>query len=52
MRRAIQNLIEDPMAEALLEGRFKTGDSVLIDRQGEDMVMTPAEETAPEPAGA
>jgi ATP-dependent Clp protease ATP-binding subunit ClpC len=52
MRRAIQNLIEDPMAEALLEGRFKTGDTVLIDRQGEDMVMTPKEAPAPEPAGA
>jgi ATP-dependent Clp protease ATP-binding subunit ClpC len=53
MRRAIQNLIEDPMAEALLEGRFKTGDNVLIDRQGEDMVMTLQEEAAAvEPAGA
>ncbi|HLH22775.1 MAG TPA: ATP-dependent Clp protease ATP-binding subunit [Chloroflexota bacterium] len=52
MRRAIQNLIEDPMAEALLEGRFKAGDTVLIDRQGEDMVMTPQEAPAPEPAGA
>ncbi|HZS02793.1 MAG TPA: ATP-dependent Clp protease ATP-binding subunit [Chloroflexota bacterium] len=52
MRRAIQNLIEDPMAEALLEGRFKSGDTVLIDRQGEDMVMTPKEAPAPEPAGA
>jgi ATP-dependent Clp protease ATP-binding subunit ClpC len=53
MRRAIQNLIEDPMAEALLEGRFKTGDNVLIDRQGEDMVMTVQEQPAlAEPAGA
>src|SRR5262249_1894827 len=43
MRRAIQNLIEDPLAEALLEGRFKTGDTVLIDRQGDDLVMTPME---------
>ncbi len=54
MRRAIQNLIEDPLAEALLEGRFKTGDSVLIDRQGDDLVMTPKTEEAPlaEPAQA
>jgi ATP-dependent Clp protease ATP-binding subunit ClpC len=43
MRRAIQNLIEDPLAEALLEGRFKSGDTVLIDRQGDDLVMTPME---------
>ncbi len=53
MRRAIQNLIEDPMAEGLLAGRFKTGDNVLIDRQGEDLVMTHMEEPAvAEPAGA
>src|SRR3712207_7202965 len=31
MRRAIQNLIEDPLAESLLEGRFKSGD--LVDRK-------------------
>jgi ATP-dependent Clp protease ATP-binding subunit ClpC len=48
MRRAIQNLVEDPMAEALLEGRFKTGDTVLIDRQGDDLVMTPVEEAVVE----
>jgi ATP-dependent Clp protease ATP-binding subunit ClpC len=55
MRRAIQNLIEDPMAEALLEGRFKTGDNVLIDRQGDELAMTLIEAPAqpePEPAGA
>jgi len=46
MRRAIQNLIEDPLAEALLEGRFKSGDSVLIDRQGDDLAMTPKVEEA------
>ncbi len=54
MRRAIQNLIEDPMAEALLEGRFKSGDTVLIDRQGDDLVMTTMEQqpALAEPAGA
>jgi ATP-dependent Clp protease ATP-binding subunit ClpC len=46
MRRAIQNLIEDPLAEALLEGRFKSGDLVLIDRQGDDLAMTPKAEEA------
>ena len=29
MRRAIQNLIEDPLAEGLLHGRFQPGDIVL-----------------------
>ncbi|RKY15250.1 MAG: hypothetical protein DRQ55_19785, partial [Planctomycetota bacterium] len=32
LRRVIQNLIEDPLAEALLVGTFKAGDSVRIDR--------------------
>jgi len=39
MRRAIQNLIEDPLAEGLLHSRFTPGDVVVIDRQGEDLVM-------------
>jgi ATP-dependent Clp protease ATP-binding subunit ClpC len=39
MRRAIQNLIEDPLAEGLLHGRFSQGDTILIDRQGDDLVM-------------
>jgi ATP-dependent Clp protease ATP-binding subunit ClpC len=50
MRRAIQNLIEDPLAEGLLHGRFQPGDVVLIDRVGEDLTLetkqsAPAEET-------
>jgi ATP-dependent Clp protease ATP-binding subunit ClpC len=39
MRRTIQNLIEDPLAEGLLHGRFKPGDIVTVDRQGEDLVL-------------
>jgi ATP-dependent Clp protease ATP-binding subunit ClpC len=39
MRRAIQNLIEDPLAEGLLHGRFSSGDTIVIDRQGEDLTM-------------
>ncbi len=31
LRRIITNLIEDPLAEGLLEGRFKGGDNVMID---------------------
>lgn len=31
LRRIITNLVEDPMAEGLLEGRFRAGDTVLID---------------------
>ena len=32
LRRVIQNMIEDPLAEALLLGRFTAGQTVLIDR--------------------
>ena len=32
LRRVIQNMIEDPLAEALLLGRFKGGQTVVIDR--------------------
>ena len=39
MRRTIQNLIEDPLAEGLLHGRFKPGDVVMIGRQGDDLTL-------------
>jgi len=39
MRRAIQNLIEDPLAEGLLHGRFRPGDVVLVDRVGDDLTL-------------
>ena len=31
LRRAIQTLIEDPLAEALLQGEWKAGDIILVD---------------------
>ena len=31
LRRIITNLIEDPLAEGLLDGRFQNGDKVLVD---------------------
>jgi ATP-dependent Clp protease ATP-binding subunit ClpC len=39
MRRAIQNLIEDPLAEGLLHSRFRPGDTVLVDRVGDDLTL-------------
>jgi ATP-dependent Clp protease ATP-binding subunit ClpC len=39
MRRAIQNLIEDPLAEGLLHGRFQPGDVVLVDRHDDDLTL-------------
>ncbi len=31
MRRIITNLIEDPLSEGVLEGRFQPGDTVIVD---------------------
>ncbi|MFP4436208.1 MAG: ATP-dependent Clp protease ATP-binding subunit [Chloroflexaceae bacterium] len=33
LRRIITNLVEDPLAEGLLEGQFRNGDTVVIDTQ-------------------
>jgi len=51
MRRAIQNLIEDPLAEGLLHGRFQPGDTVLVDRAGDDLTLE-TKPSEPEPAAA
>jgi len=41
LRRTIQNLVEDPLAELLLQGEFSTGDSVEIDTANEKIVIKP-----------
>ncbi|MCM8744921.1 ATP-dependent Clp protease ATP-binding subunit [Thermomicrobium sp. CFH 73360] len=43
LRRIIQNLIEDPLAEAILAGRFKPGSTVRIDVRDELLTIEPAE---------
>ncbi len=35
LRRVIQNLVEDPLAEALLLGSFTPGQTILVDRSGD-----------------
>jgi ATP-dependent Clp protease ATP-binding subunit ClpB len=37
MKRAIQRLIQDPLALAVLEGRFGEGDTVSVERDGDSM---------------
>ena len=37
MKRAIQRLIQDPLALAVLEGRFGAGDTVSVERDGDSM---------------
>jgi len=41
LRRAVQRLIEDPLAERLLMGDFKAGDTIYVDVQnGETVFLT------------
>jgi ATP-dependent Clp protease ATP-binding subunit ClpC len=47
LRRVIQNEIEDRLSEALLEGRFQPGETILIDTtEGGDIVLTKQETPA------
>ena len=41
LRRTIQNLVEDPLAESFLQGEFFPGDSVMIDTDNEKIVIKP-----------
>jgi len=40
LRRAIQNMVEDKLAEEMLEGRISKGDMVLIDAQNDELTFT------------
>jgi len=46
LRRVIQNELEDRLSEALLEGRFGPGDTVFIDVQSGEIVLTTQEAPA------
>ena len=46
LRRVIQNEIEDRLSEALLEERFSEGDTIKIDIQNDEIVMTNVSEPA------
>jgi ATP-dependent Clp protease ATP-binding subunit ClpC len=50
LRRAIMDLIEDPLSEKLLSGEIEPGDTVLIDADGDEVVMRPEAQPEPEPA--
>ena len=48
LRRVLQNMVEDPLAEALLLGRFKAGHTIVIDRSEEDgLTIEPQIEKTP-----
>ncbi|MGQ9625493.1 MAG: ATP-dependent Clp protease ATP-binding subunit [Anaerolineae bacterium] len=39
LKRLIQNKVEDPLSEGLLEGRFRPGEAILADLEGEEIVF-------------
>ncbi|NNJ13125.1 ATP-dependent Clp protease ATP-binding subunit [Chloroflexales bacterium ZM16-3] len=52
LRRIITNLIEDPLAEGLLAGRFQTGDMVVIDTQDDLLRLRSQRQIDAEEAGS
>ena len=39
LKRAIQRLLQDPLAKAILEGQYKPGDIIHVDRDGDHLVI-------------
>jgi ATP-dependent Clp protease ATP-binding subunit ClpC len=51
LRRVIQQKVEDPLSDALLSGQFHDKDTILVELQGEEVVLVRAEgEPEPPPA--
>ena len=42
LRRVIQDMIEDKLSEDLLRGKFRSGDTVVVDVEGNEIVVHPA----------
>ena len=42
LRRAIQDMVEDKLSEDLLRGKFQSGDTAIVDLEGEEIVVHPA----------
>ena len=40
LKRAIQRLVQDPLAMTLLEGKFSEGDTIQVDAKDEAFVFT------------
>ena len=52
LRRVIQHMVEDPLAEALLLGRFQAGQTVRVDQsQDAGLTIEPVTEKTPVEAG-
>jgi ATP-dependent Clp protease ATP-binding subunit ClpC len=42
LRRVIQDMIEDKLSEDLLRGKFREGDTIVVELEGEEIVVHPA----------
>ncbi len=42
LRRVIQDMVENKLSDELLRGRFRSGDTVIVDLEGEEIVVHPA----------
>ena len=49
LRRAIQQLIEDPLSEKLLWKEFRVGETVIVDLEGGEIVFRAIEGVEPPP---
>jgi hypothetical protein len=47
----IQNLVEDKLSDSLLRGHFRDGDTVVVDREGDEIVVHTAAPAVPALAG-
>jgi len=39
LKRLIQNMVEDPLSEGLLSGKFRSGDNVIAEREGAELSL-------------
>ncbi len=46
LRRAIQDMVEDKLSDSLLRGQFRSGDTAVVDLEGEEIVVHPAAQEA------
>jgi ATP-dependent Clp protease ATP-binding subunit ClpC len=50
LRRIIQQKIEDALSDGMLAGDYEDGDTIIVDTQGEEIILHRAvEEEAPPP---
>ncbi len=42
LRRVIQDMVEDKLSDSLLRGKFRSGETAVVDLEGEEIVVHPA----------